>query len=387
MTQYTFEQPEFYEFFAGGGMARAGLGELWRCTFANDISPKKGASYAANWGGDHLRIGDVNQVEARELPGHADLAWASFPCQDLSLAGKGQGLKGERSGTFWGFWRLMRELAGQNRKPRMILLENVAGTLTSHGGEDFRAIAGALVEAGYHFGPMIIDAVHFLPQSRPRLFILAIDERLKAPLGFVSDRPMPGWHSAAVISAHNRLPDALKDAWIWWNPPPPEQRMQVLDDVIETDPQGVEWHSEEQTQKLLGMMNDVNRRKVLNAQKAGALSVGTLYRRTRDGVQRAEVRFDGVSGCLRTPAGGSSRQVIMVVEGPRIRTRLLSPREGARLMGLPDEYRLPANYNESYHLTGDGVVVPVVRHLNEWLLMPIIAANRNTENAPLEAHG
>lgn len=371
----TRPRPVFYEFFAGGGMVRAALDEAWECRFANDICPKKGASYRRNWSAEHLRVTDVNALTPADLPGRADLAWASFPCQDLSFAGKQQGLQGARSGTFWGFWRLMQGLAQEGRKPRMILLENVAGALTSHQGEDFRAIAGALADAGYRFGPMIVDAVHFLPQSRPRLFALGVDAAMSVPPGLVCDRPQPAWHTAATLSAYNRLSDALRDAWLWWNPPAPAPRTQVLADLIEPAPEGVAWHSAAQTQTLLQMMDEVNRRKVRAAQQAGAPRVGTLYRRTRAGVQRAEVRFDGVAGCLRTPAGGSSRQVILVVEGSKIRSRLLSPREGARLMGLPESYELPKNYNESYHLTGDGVAVPVVKHLADGLCRPILAAN------------
>ncbi|EBU9644554.1 DNA cytosine methyltransferase [Escherichia coli] len=86
-------------------MARAGLGPDWQCLLANDFDPKKGAAYAANWGDDHLRVADVATLSTADLPGCADLAWASFPCQDLSLAGAGAGLKGERSGTFWPFRR------------------------------------------------------------------------------------------------------------------------------------------------------------------------------------------------------------------------------------------------------------------------------------------
>ncbi|MBZ9566361.1 DNA cytosine methyltransferase [Modicisalibacter tunisiensis] len=83
----------FYEFFAGGGMARAGLSTNWECLFANDFDPKKAASYALNWGNDHLHVGDVAKLTTDDLPGRPDLAWASFPCQDLSLAGGGAGLK------------------------------------------------------------------------------------------------------------------------------------------------------------------------------------------------------------------------------------------------------------------------------------------------------
>lgn len=149
----------------------------------------------------------------------------------------------------------------------------------------------------------------------------------------------------------------------------------TLDDIIEDNPQGVKWHSEQETQAILAMMTPLNLEKVLTAQQAGRLQVGTIYKRTREGIQRAEVRFDGIAGCLRTPGGGSSRQTIMVVDGPQISTRLISPREAARLMGLPEDYILPSKYNEAYHLLGDGVVVPVVSHISQNVLLPIFNAN------------
>jgi DNA (cytosine-5)-methyltransferase 1 len=139
----------------------------------------------------------------------------------------------------------------------------------------------------------------------------------------------------------------------------------------------VDWHTPAKTRALLDMMSEVNRAKVDAAKRSKRRQVGAIYKRTRfdaDGlkVQRAEIRFDDVAGCLRTPAGGSSRQLILVVEGQKVRSRLISGRETARLMGLPDEYQLPTNYNEAYHLTGDGVAVPVVRHLAEHLFEPIL---------------
>lgn len=367
---------KYYEFFAGGGMARAGLGGDWECLFANDISVKKGNAYRDNWGSEHLLIGDIFKLHAQDLPGQADLAWGSFPCQDLSLAGNGLGLGGQRSGAFWGFWKLVCDLNLAGRKPRMIVLENVLGTLTSHDGQDFDQIARAVVSEGYVFGAVVMDAVHFAPQSRPRLFIVGVDADLAIPELTCAESPSPAWHPDALIRAHNRLPAAAKAAWRWWSSPAPKKRSAMLDDIIESDPQGVKWHSKDETQKLLNMMSDVNRRKVMEAQRFGALKVGTIYRRTRHGVQRAEVRFDGVAGCLRTPAGGSSRQTIMVVEGPDVKTRLISPREMARLMGLPEDYKLPERYNDAYHLLGDGVAVPVVAHLREHLLAPVMRANR-----------
>lgn len=372
--------PNFYEFFAGGGMARSGLGEEWNCVFANDFSEQKAKAYRENWGGDHLMVEDINNIPSAAIPGQADLAWASFPCQDLSLAGNGAGLKGERSGTFWGFLKLIQELRAQGRKPSMIVLENVYGTLTSHEGKDFEAIAKSVAGEGYNFGAIVVDAVHFVPQSRPRVFIICIDENMIIPEDVFCDRASPSWHPHKVICAYNALPQKVKSKWKWWKMPEPTQALKTLNEIIETEPQGVKWHTNKETQKLLSMMTPLNRQKVIAAQQGGHVQVGTIYKRTREGVQRAEVRFDGVAGCLRTPSGGSSRQTIMVVEGAVIRTRLISPREAARLMGLPEAYVLPSKYNEAYHLVGDGVVVPVVAHINQHVLLPVINANAQQQN-------
>ncbi len=366
--------PTYYEFFAGGGMVRAGLGGAWRCLFANDLCEKKAHSYVENWGDREFVCGDIHALNAAHLPERADLAWGSFPCQDLSLAGAGAGLDGLRSGAFWGFWSLVRALNKEGRKPRMVMLENVYGVLTSHGGKDVDAITQALASEGYVFGAMVIDAVHFVPQSRPRVFIFGVDETLHIPDAAHAWIANPAWHPAAVIRAHNRLPRKAQAQWRWWNPTMPEANSCALDDLIEAEPQGVNWHSVDETAKLLCSMSDLNRRKVIAAQAAGTLHVGAVYRRTREGVVRAEVRFDGLSGCLRTPTGGSSRQTIIVVQGEQVRSRLLSPREAARLMGLPDSYRLPPRYNDAYHLAGDGVATPVVSHLAKTLFEPIVAA-------------
>lgn len=365
----------FYEFFAGGGMARAGLGEAWECLLANDISPMKAAAYAENYGADHLHVGDIYDLNAAVLPGQPRLAWGSFPCQDLSLAGAGAGLGGDRSGCFWGFWKLIQGLSKDGRKPPLVVLENVFGALTSHDGADFDAIIKAIVGEGYTAGVVVVDAIHFVPQSRPRVFILGVDKSYHLPESMIAAGPSPAWHPEALIRAHTRLPPRFKKSWVWLNPPGPQLRIKTLDDVIERDPKGVSWHTAAETKRLLEMMAPLHREKVLKAQALGCLTVGTIYRRTRLGVQRAEVRFDGIAGCLRTPSGGSSRQTIIVVEGPRIRTRLLSPREAARLMGLDDSYKLPTRYNDAYHVAGDGVVVPVVAHIARTVLEPILAAN------------
>lgn len=378
------EAHSFYEFFAGGGMARAGLGAAWTCLFANDFDYKKSRSYERNWGVGVLKTADVRTLVPADIPGQADLVWASFPCQDLSLAGGGAGLKGDRSGTFWPFLELMLALIDENRAPSLIVLENVCGTLTSHDGKDFAAIGLTFQKAGYRFGAVVIDAALFVPHSRPRLFMVGVRENVYVPPNLISAGASVQWHPRALRTAFDKLPAPVQMNWIWWRLPPPPISDVRFADIIENTPTGVAWHSPTETTRLLNMMSVVNRRKVEQAKRMGRRMVGTIYKRTRldeNGfkVQRAEIRFDDIAGCLRTPAGGSSRQLIVVVEGNQIKSRLISSRETARLMGLSDDYILPDKYNEAYHVTGDGVVVPVVRHLAEHLFEPLLAANRQTQ--------
>jgi DNA (cytosine-5)-methyltransferase 1 len=375
-------RPTVLEFFAGGGMARLGLGPGWRTVFANEWDARKAASYAAFHGSDPpVAVEDVARLSVDDLPRGATLAWASFPCQDLSLAGARSGLAGARSGTFVPFWELMRGLRARGDAPPLVVLENVPGAVTSNGGEDFRALIAALVLGGYRVAPFIIDAARFVPQSRPRLFLAAIDLALDVPDELVDVEPSDLWHRASLRAAVEALPFDLRRRCLWIHPPAPPRRDTPLEALIEDEPVGTAWHAPEETARLVSLMGPVHLAKLEQARRLGRRIVGTVYKRTRprpDGTkgQTAEVRFDGVAGCLRTPSGGSSRETILVVDGDRVRSRLLSPREAARLMGLPDSYPLPDAYNEAYHLAGDGVVVPCVRHLATYVLEPLLRRRR-----------
>lgn len=370
--------PKFYEFFAGGGMARAGLGAGWTCLFANDFDHKKGLTYQANWGTNgELKVGDVKNLTADDLPDVAELVWGSFPCQDLSLAGGGAGLRGERSGTFYPFWDVISGLIADGRAPKLIAIENVCGTLTSHGGRDFEAICQTFADAGYRCGALVINAALFLPQSRPRLFVIGVHAEVEIDPALIAPGPIEPFHTRGLQSAVERLPSNLQSSMVWWNVPTPSRRNTIFASMIEEHPTSVSWHTPAETQQLLNMMSPINFAKVNAAKRAGHRVVGGVYKRTRfddNGikVQRAEVRFDDISGCLRTPAGGSSRQVILVIDGDKVRSRLISARETARLMGLGEDYKLPRNYNEAYHLTGDGVAVPVVRHIAHHIFEPLL---------------
>lgn len=360
----------FYEFFAGGGMARLGLGPAWACAFANDFDPLKAATYRANFADAdaHFHQGDVWAIDPAALPPHADLAWASSPCQDFSLAGARAGLAGGRSSAFFGFWRLVQALG--DAAPRAIVIENVTGLLSSHGGADFTALCQALADQGYAFGALEIDAARFTPQSRPRVFVIATREPPAPSLS--GDSP---FHTRAVREAHARLPEDLTRRWIWWRGAAPAARNTDLAALLEPDA-AVAWHGQDKTERLLALMAPPHLAKIEAARASGTRQVGAVFRRMRveDGqrVQRAEIRFDSLAGCLRTPRGGSSRQTLVVVERGEVRSRLVSPREGARLMGLPDSYALPRAATGALHVVGDGVVVPVVRWLAEQILEPLL---------------
>lgn len=377
-------QLQWYEFFAGGGMARLGMGSKWNCTFANEWCEKKAAAYRSYFDPcPELLVKDVAKLRVDNLPGWPDLVWGSFPCQDLSLAGSGAGLKGERSGTFRPFWRLIKSMVEEGRAPGVVVLENVVGTLTSHQGSDFAAIVRAFAGSGYRVGALVIDAVRFLPQSRPRLFIVGAQASLPISSTLVRPVPQAPWHTRTLVRASESLPQSLQSHWVWWNLPIPHRRVPSLDSMIEKSPTATNWHTQAETKRLLTLMDTLHRKKVEDARKLRGRWIGTAYKRTRPTgngarTQRAEVRFDGVAGCLRTPVGGSSRQTVIIVENGTVRSRLLSPREAARLMGVPEDYPLPQSYNEGYHLFGDGVAVPVVSWLERHLLSPI-AERKNLE--------
>lgn len=367
------QERTFLEFFAGGGMARVGLGKNWRCLFANDHDAKKCAAYRDNFGAEDLVEADIAGLAARDLPAtRADLAWASFPCQDLSLAGGRAGFSGARSSLFFEFWRLIEELAAAGRAPRMIVVENVTGLLTSRGGADFGELVKRMAAGGYRVSAMVVNACCFTPQSRPRLFVFGFGPDA-APT--FAARPEASAHAPqALLNAVDDLSGECTWAWRWLAARPQARRNSSLAEII--DPDTDDW-SGERAAGALALMSPRQRRAVEELQATGDRHIGAAFRRIRRengaGRQRVEARFDGLAGCLRTPAGGSSRQMLLMIEGGLVRARLLAPCEAARLMGLPEEYRLPPRATDALKLCGDGVAVPVVRWIAESILEPALA--------------
>ena len=346
----------FLDFFAGSGLVTEALRDEFRAVWANDNSRKKAEVYRINHGSGHFDGRSIEEVGGDDVP-DAAVSWASSPCQDLSLAGNLDGIHGERSGMIWHWLRVMREMG--NRRPPIVVIENVAGLVSAKQGEYYRTLHRALGALGYKAGAMLLDAVAWIPQSRPRIFVIGVPKDL--PVDAYADVG-PNWlHPESVQAARRGLPD-----WVWWKLPKPPARRVHLEDIVEWD---AEHHDEARSKRHLALIADKHQTKLLQ-ELANGFRVAPGYRRTRER-QVLELRFDGIAGCLRTPEGGSSRQYLVIKKEGRLVTRLITIREAARLMGAPETYRLPAGYNDAYASLGDAVAVPPVRHLGEHLLAPL----------------
>ena len=342
-----------HEFFAGSGLVAYGLKDMFSPVWANDISQQKADVYNANFESAHFKLGDIQDVKGQVLP-YAHLSWASFPCQDLSLAGAMGGIHAARSGLVWEWLRVLDEM---ERKPKILLLENVAGLLSSNKGDNYRVLHKALVERGYDCGAFMLNALHFVPQSRPRVFIIAVKHGEPIPPELVGDGPC--WmHNKAATDLGNSL-----DGWIWWRTDEPPKRSVLLRDIIE---KGVPFDKD----SALRLIPKRHMEKLL----AQDVVYATGYRRTRNGEQQLELRFDEIAGCLRTPEGGSSKQYLVVHENGEVHARLLTVREAARLMGAPDSFVLPGSYNDGYKAMGDAVAMPVAQFIGERFLTKIAEA-------------
>lgn len=381
-TMYTL-----YEFFCGGGMARAGLGKDWSCVLANDNDLKKSDIYVKNWGSRDLITADVGDLTEDMFKKHANLVWASFPCQDLSLAGVRSGLAGKKSSAYWSFWKHIKHLREKNKEPDIVALENVVGLLHSHQGDDFIAVINSLTELGYTCGSFVIDAARFIPQSRPRTFIIAVREGLKLPASLTQENPQLDIVPERLMKNYEKLPTESKSKWVWFKLNAPFSRALHLRDILEKQ-ETITWHHDKVNERLLELMSPGHRKIVDQAIETGQSLVGTIYKRTRKiegkSTQRAEIRIDGTAGCLRTPTGGSSKQHLFVIENGAFKARWFTSREIARLMGLPETYKMPTNYNEAYYLVGDGLAVPVVSFIERNLFRNILSEKPERSKQPDE---
>jgi DNA (cytosine-5)-methyltransferase 1 len=268
---------------------RAGLPN-WACLFANDVDKLKGWSYADNWGRGVLRVGDIATLKVSDLPAiPVGLSWSSSPCQDLSLAGTRAGLSGSRSRVFWDWWGLTKGLCAIGCAPRIVCLENVCGLATSNRGADLALVRRAFEAADYDTAITIIDARNFVPQSRPRLFVVGAQKNLGVDIASLVDQ------------ATKALPICAA---------------QVVDILIP----GLPFHTPLETAEVLASMTAVNLAKVAEMRQAGQGVVRTYLKRVRRDVvgnivSEVEVRNDELSGALRTAKGGSSIEGLVAIRG------------------------------------------------------------------------
>ena len=358
------------EFFAGIGLMRLGLEKAgWSVRFANDIDEQKFEIYRSNFdcSDGHFVRGDVHNLTSDEVPTVA-LATASFPCNDLSLAGSRQGLQGAQSSAFWGFVDVLKKLG--SRRPPIVLLENVTGFLSSHGGRDFSEAMLALNRLNYTVDPFILDAAWFVPQSRQRLFIVGVSK------AFQSAGPAETQQFYESRVRPKALADfILRHPEIDWNirklPIPPRTSVLLADIVEDLPTDSSAWWSASRAEYLLNQMSPKHRSiaDLLMARKAW--SYGTVFRRVRNGKSMAELRTDGIAGCLRTPRGGSGRQILFKAGNGKYFVRLLTARECARLMGAND-FVVDFPLNQALFGFGDAVCVPVIEWVAKYYLNPLV---------------
>lgn len=366
----------FIEFFAGIGLVHEALAPLgWSCALANDIDERKVAAYRANFPASPVASCDVRDLRPEGLPA-AELATASFPCIDLSQAGGRSGIDGSESGIVWSFLDKVEALHRLGRPPRFLLLENVPFLLTLHGGRSIDALLGEVARLGYAFDLVQVDARHFVPQARNRVFIVAVlDQQLS------QDADMPDTHIRRykVRQVFDRNPDL---PWIFFDfPELPQRRLQlheVLADLPDDDPR---WWDRERMEYFWSHLEWDHRPRLEMLANSGADMQLTAVRRGRRRRLREQIfnlRFDGLASCLRTPKGGSSIQFVVRVRGGRVQVRRILGLESGRLQGvglpgLSPGFAFPEKEQEALFAFGDAVCVPVVRWVMRHAIEPLLA--------------
>ncbi len=352
------------EFFAGIGLVRSALERAgFAVAFANDIEPAKRAMYASNFSDDDFLLGDVRAVTGDDVP-TVSVATASFPCTDLSLAGNRAGLAGDESSMFWEFARILEEM--DERRPTAVMLENVPSFATSHDGADLRNAIARLNDLDYICDVLVVDARRFVPQSRPRLFVVGSQEPIAGATDFAASALRPPWVERFV--AKNR--DLRMQAAPLEPPPTTDATLVSIVERMRSD--DARWWDPDRVALFLDSLSAVQSARLAELRAARRTAWATAYRRTRGGRAVWEIRPDAISGCLRTARGGSSKQALVEAGSDEVRVRWMTPREYARLQGAPN-YRLGrVSDNQALFGFGDAVCVPVIEWIAANYLRPLL---------------
>ena len=177
---------KFFDLFAGIGGFRVGLeANGHECVGSCEIDKYARKIYAKNFGHEP-KFKDVREIDTKDLP-EFDILCAGFPCQSFSIVGNRKGFEDKRGNLFFEITRLAKE-----KRPSILLLENVKGLLSHEKGKTFRIILQELDGLGYDVEWQLINSRYFVPQSRERLYIIGhlrgSGSRKILPLGQVSKR-------------------------------------------------------------------------------------------------------------------------------------------------------------------------------------------------------
>ncbi|MEO5811869.1 MAG: DNA (cytosine-5-)-methyltransferase [Rhodanobacter sp.] len=318
----------FIDLFAGIGGIRLGFeAHGGRCVFTSEWNPYAQKTYLANFPeAAPAFAGDITKVNANHIPDH-DVLLGGFPCQPFSIAGvskknslgRKHGFADEAQGTL--FFDVARIIKA--KQPKAFLLENVKNLLSHDKGNTFRVIQKVLEkDLGYKIHCKVIDGQHFVPQHRERILIVGFRE----PTDFT-------WDDLQLPKDGPKLKSILH----------PQDGSEVPEPHYTT-----------------GAKAKVDPRYTLTANLWAYLqNYAAKHRALGHGFGFGLVDGDSVTRTLsaRYYKDGSE---ILVSQGPRKRPRRLTPRECARLMGLPDTFKIPVSDTQAYQLLAEAAVVPMI---------------------------
>lgn len=317
----------FIDLFAGiGGLRRAMESAGGRCIFTSEWNKYAQQTYMANFPDNHPPVGDIRAIDAAEIPPH-DVLVAGFPCQPFSIAGvskknalgRAHGFDDETQGTL--FFDVLRILL--HHRPAAFMLENVKNLKSHDKGRTFDVIRRKLTEElGYTLETRIIDAGHFVPQHRERIVMVGFREAT----GFsFDDVKLPAYGNRRL--RHILHPENGTER--------PESHYTVGPDAMVSDKYTL-------TDKLWAYLQ----------------AYAEKHKAKGNGFGFGMVDGDSISRTLsaRYYKDGSE---ILVSRGEGQNPRRLTPRECARLMGYPDDFRIPVSDTQAYKQFGNSVAVPV----------------------------
>lgn len=284
---------DYIELFAGIGGFRSALDELGgRCVFASEIDRFAQQSYKALYSGaDELR-GDITKIDARTIPDH-DLLVAGFPCQSFSVAGQRKGFDDTRGTLFFEIARIAKE-----KRPRVMLLENVKGLLSHDEGRTIEIMAQTLDEIGYTIDFAVLNSKYFgVPQNRERIFIVC-----------ARDMPHKEWNIEGkdVVSRAKKRIQSLGVRTFNFDWPDNSTVTKRLRDVLESEVDEKYYLSEEKTAQLITQLIERDQVKGQLPLPLNLVSRG------------AESRSDDVAYCLKSAEGGSTKQHLLEISVNRI---------------------------------------------------------------------